>query len=236
MDVLSRIADPGRDLLGRVDATLLAAGAPPEAPIWPLLRRVGALPGDALEFAAGLDAVAMTDAADEFRVAAREFADRGTDLAGYVEGGHWTGTGAEAFARVWHGLAAHIGDGASPEQESLSGRLVAQASYLDSLASWIAELRAELASTLATCLTSAEAVTLHGTEVRGPAHDPAPVSPAAVAAAAAIGARVLGTVADALRAGHDLYDEWAPWLTELRYRAPADWGASGPASGTRVEL
>jgi hypothetical protein len=227
MDVLDHVAGPGRDLLGRVDAVLVAAGAPPEDPIWLPLRRVGALPGDALEFAVGLDAQGMTATSDELRLASREFADRRADLATDVDAAEWTGSGAEAFTAVWAALADHIGDGAAPDQPTLAGRLVAQASYLDSVARWVADLRAELAVTLATVLTSAEAVVLHG---------PQPATADAVRAASAIGTRVLSTVADALQTGYDLHDEWAPHLRELRYQPPADPGRTGPAGGTRVEI
>jgi len=47
MDLLDRVTGPAADLLARVDDGLLAEGAPAGHPIWPLLRRAGALPGDA---------------------------------------------------------------------------------------------------------------------------------------------------------------------------------------------
>src|SRR5262249_34949217 len=129
MDALDRVADAGRDLLARVDAALLAGGAPSEDPIWPLLRRVGALPGDALHFAAGLDPEPMTATASELRACSRAFAERREDLAAHVAAEHWTGAGADAFTATWRALADHIGAGVAPDEDSLSGRLLAQASY-----------------------------------------------------------------------------------------------------------
>lgn len=47
MDALDRLAEPGLDLLRRVDA-LIAAGVPEGHRVWPLLRRMQVLPGDAV--------------------------------------------------------------------------------------------------------------------------------------------------------------------------------------------
>src|SRR5688500_462112 len=97
MDVLDRVVAPARDLLRRVDATLAAAGAPADHPIWPLLRRVGSLPGDAFEFAAGFDADALAMAADDVR----RYAERYAELGERIEVGEWTGPAAATFAAHW---------------------------------------------------------------------------------------------------------------------------------------
>src|SRR5581483_7838900 len=80
MDALNQVAGAGRDLLARVDAALLAAGAPADAPIWPLLRRTGALPGEALEFVLSLNPEPMRSAGAELRGRAAEFAEQRAEL------------------------------------------------------------------------------------------------------------------------------------------------------------
>lgn len=245
MDALNRVSGAGRDLLVRVDAALVAAGAPDDSPIWPLLRRTGALPGEALEFALGLDAEPLRSAAAELRGRAAEFAEQRSELGGHAGQGVWQGAGAEAFAAQWQALAAYIGDGAAPDQPSLSGRLRGMSAYLDALAGWLGDLRDSLAVALAEALTSAEAVTLRGVAPLAPgglvgprvATEPDGGSASAVAqAAATVGAHVLAPVERALRAGHDLHDEWAPWLAELPYHPPAGLRAPGFTTTTRVEL
>jgi hypothetical protein len=265
MDALDRVVAPGRDLLGRVDAALVAAGAPPGDPIWPLLRRVGALPGDALEFAVGLDAEPMLSAAAELRSRSRDFGDRSIDLTARIGSRPWTGSGAETFTALWRALGSHIGDGAAADQPSITGRLLAMSSYLDSVAHWMTALRTKLAVAVASALISAEAVTLRaaapssslaslfdtpgfagaglggaglsGAGLSGAGLDGAGLSGGVVVrAAAAVGVRVLDVVVESLRAGHDLHDEWAPALSELPYRPPADTHVPVSSPITRVEL
>jgi hypothetical protein len=48
MDPFDRLAGPAGDLRRRVGESLAAGGAPEGHPIWPLLRRLRALPGEAL--------------------------------------------------------------------------------------------------------------------------------------------------------------------------------------------
>lgn len=237
MDALDRVATAGRDLLRRVDAALKATGAPAGDPLWPLLRSVGALPGDAFEFALGLDPEPLLAAAAELRVNAERYAERQTELAEHLGDRAWQGSGAEAFAAVWRALGAHIGDARAADEPSLTGRLLAVASYLDSVAAWASELRIEVALAVMAGLGSAEAVALRsGAPLTvGNLFDNV-AGPAVAQAASTIGARVLGVVADRLRAGHDLHDEWAPWLAELPYRSPADTGGAGFSPVTRVEL
>src|SRR5690349_23674276 len=110
MDALDVVLGPGRDLLGRVDATLTAAGAPAGSHLWELLRRTGALPGEALEFVAGLDPAPMEAAAEELRDRAAQFTHERSAVERVAAERPWEGSGADAFAAVWRALADHIGD------------------------------------------------------------------------------------------------------------------------------
>ena len=67
MDVLDRIHPAASALLDRIDATLIAAGAPPDHPVLPLLRRVGALPGDVVAQLAAVTADPLIAAGDALR-------------------------------------------------------------------------------------------------------------------------------------------------------------------------
>ncbi len=227
MDALDVVLGPGRDLLGRVDATLAAAGAPAGSPVWDLLRRTGALPGDALEFVAGLDPVPMLAAAEELRARAAEFTGERSAVEGVAADRPWEGSGADAFTAVWRTLADHIGDTVDAGEPTLAGRLAALASYVDGVAAWSGTLRGRLALAVADALASAEALVLKTAP---------PDGTAAGTAAAAVGATVLGPVADALRSGRDLHDTWTPSLAELTYRGAVSAGPSGFSSTTRVDL
>jgi hypothetical protein len=162
MDALERLSSVGADLLARVDAALAAGGAPADDPIWPLLRQVGALPADVLDFGLRLDHIALRSAATELRAVADRFARQPARLAADIGRSAWEGTGAEAFAAVWESLSEHIGEGTDPA--TVTGRLLATASYVDDLAGWAADLRHELAEAIARVATSAEAVTLRGSD------------------------------------------------------------------------
>ncbi|UWP83420.1 hypothetical protein Dfulv_03760 [Dactylosporangium fulvum] len=158
MDALERLSGVGGDLLRHVDAALVEGGAPADDQIWPLLRRVGALPGDALDFALRLDAPALRIAAGELRAIADRFAHERDRLTADVGRSAWEGTGAEAFAAVWRSLSVHIGPGTDPA--TICGRLLATASYVDGLVDWAVHLRGEMAEAVARAVSSAEAVTL----------------------------------------------------------------------------
>ncbi|MEV0130799.1 WXG100 family type VII secretion target [Dactylosporangium sp. NPDC050688] len=230
MDALERLASIGADLLHRVDGVLVAGGAPAGDPLWPLLRQVGALPGDALDFGLKLSPPALREAAARLRADAERFARRRERLAadlGAAAGG-WEGSGAEAFAARWQSLAGHIGDGSDPV--TIAGRLRATAAYADAVAGWAEGLRHELAEAVARVATSVEAVTIRGTRPDAP-------PPAAVLEAAArIGARVLQPVADAFDAARDLERRWSPELAELRYTEPTSTQSATTLPITRVTL
>jgi hypothetical protein len=220
MDILDRVLGVGRDLLSRVDAALVVSGAPADHPIWPLARRVGALPGDAAEAIAALRPEPLLGCAARLRSLTEGYADQRASLTTITEAGTWEGAGAEAFANQVRAFAAHLGSPA--DQDCLAGRLAATVSYVEDVAAWIGEARRTLARALATVMASAEAVRLHdGTD------EPA--------AAAAIGARLLEAAADAHAAGEAVRQRWAGRLDEVAYRPPAD---VPPPSGdtTRVTL
>ncbi|GAB3868891.1 WXG100 family type VII secretion target [Dactylosporangium cerinum] len=162
MDALDRLAGIGTDLLHRVDAVLIAGGAPAGDPLWPLLRQVGALPGDALEFGLKLTPGPLRTAAAQLRADADRFARRRDRLAADLgpAAATWEGSGAEAFRARWQSLAGHLGDGGDPA--TVTGRLRATASYAEALADWSDGLRTELAEAVARVTGSAEAVAIRG--------------------------------------------------------------------------
>ncbi|WP_326561362.1 hypothetical protein [Micromonospora sp. NBC_01796] len=207
MDPLDHLAGPGSDLLRRVDDLLAAAGAPDDHWIWPLLRRLGTLPGDALGEVVALRPAPLAAAGHAVRTLVREYDHARADLTG---GDPWQGAGAQAYAAHRDALAAYL-DG---DPESLTGRLEATAAYADAVDDWVAQSRHALARTLADVLGSAEAVAVvTGTD-----------SGTVALAAAEIGARVLATVTEAEARGTALLHQWAPDLTELPYRGPVDPG------------
>jgi hypothetical protein len=205
MDLLDRIHPASRDLLTRVDGTLLAAGAPDGHRIWPLLRRVGALPGEVVGQFAAVDPDALAASAAPLRDRAEGYSSAAASVPAVSA---WRGPAAEGFAAQWATLAAHL----AGDEETMAGRLLGTARLLDDVAGWLARGRRELAGALAECLGSAQAATLRTPPVPG-----APTTRAAVAAAD-IGARLLAAVADLVDDGQRTLDAWAGRLDELRYR------------------
>jgi uncharacterized protein YukE len=204
---------PGRDLLARVDDTLVAAGAPADHPLWTLLRRVGALPGEAADAIAALRPEPLEAAADEVRALAETYASESPDPDG------WTGTAARAYAARWRDLSGHLDDVAT--------RLAATGAHLTEVADWTRNARRALVAVLADALGSAEAVRLRASGT-GAFGDP---SAERVEAAARVGARVLDVVARTYDDGRALVDRWTGRLDELPYRPAADAGAA-PVAGT----
>ncbi|MGI5246923.1 hypothetical protein [Dactylosporangium sp. CA-139066] len=224
-DALDRLADIGDDLLGRVGGRLSQGGIPAGGPVWVLLRRVGALPADVLDYALTLDVEALRTAAADLHGVADRFGALPERLEAGVGRSAWEGAGAEAFGIVWHALVEHVGDGGDPA--TITGRLAATAAYLDALADWAAGFRRELAEIIARAAASAEAVAVLA----------ASAGPETAAAAARIAERVLESAAGALDAAEHLHARWGDRLAELEYEPPRV--PSGPAviSGvTRVNL
>jgi hypothetical protein len=218
MDVLDRVYPVARELLDRVDATLLAGGAPPDHPIWPLLRRLGALPGEIVAHLAAVPPDGLTGPGDALRQQAAGFRHRADEVPMPAA---WRGPAAEAYAVAWSGLSAHLA-GSGPD--TLAGRLTGTADYLDDVAAWLGRARRAVAGTVAECLGSAEAVTLRSA--------PADLTAAIARAAATIGAHVLATAAEVLDDGRTVHESWSGRLGELSYRPPAP----APASSAHLRL
>ena len=230
MDALDRIEPVARDLLARVDAALIAHGAPAEHGLWAQLRRVAAPPGDVVAFFVAADPGVLRRAAEALRARAAVLANVRLHVAG-----RWQGAAGESFAAHAAAMEAHLG--ADPMEthlgadtageQSIRGRWVATASYVEHVADWFAGGRAALARTLAEVLSSTQAVAVASCPVfTGDVADVAQFAATAVprealAAAADIGAHVLATAADLLADGHDLRSRWDGRLGEVAYRAPA---------------
>jgi len=209
MDALARLEPVARDLVHRVDTALVTLGAPADHPVWPLLRRLGVTPADAVRFVVETDPTPLraTAAALRDRAEAYEATELPADLP-------WRGAAGETYAEQAAGLRAHLGE--------LAGRLRATAAYADDVADWSARSRERLARALADVLTSAQAVTVRtGTS-------PAP-------AAADIGVRLLGAVAEAVAEGTDGHRRWASELGELPYEC-SPTGADPPRWNGTVEV
>jgi hypothetical protein len=198
-DALDRLVGPAGDLLSRVDATLARFGAPAWHPVWPLLRRLRALPGEAVGAFAVVEPAPLADAAAVLRPILQGYAEARATLPDRLD---WSGVAAEAFTGQWVALGAHL-DGGPPD---LCSRLAATVSYVDALADWLAEARSALARTLAKVLGSAEAV-----QVR---------TAADAVAAAGIAALVLAVLAEVHERGAQVRAEFGAELEELGYRPP----------------
>lgn len=222
MDPLDRLAEPGLDLLRRVDA-LLATGAPEGHRVWPLLRRMQVLPGAAVRSFLELSAAAFADAGRSVRQLVRGYDEASAALTEPVR---WSGAAATAFGEYRAALLRHLDDG----PESLVGRLESTAGYADAVAEWIEGSRRTLALTLADALGSAEAVAVVAA-TSAPAAAPTPAAapalvavsvphPAAEVGAAEIAARVLAVLSAAYDGAETLLRHWGPNLAESPWRAP----------------
>ena len=130
MDLLDRVMVPAADLLGHVDDLLTSHGAPPEHPVWALMRRVGALPGGALAQVAALDAERHPG-----RRAARSPHRPPTCRPRWPtcrRPSPATGVAATAYASRWADVSGQIAD----DHDGLAGRVTATASYLHDVADW----------------------------------------------------------------------------------------------------
>jgi len=203
MDLLDRVHPVAAPLLERVDTTLVTAGAPAEHAIWPLLRRLGALPGELVGYLASVPPGGLAGASDALRGHAAGYLHRIDEVPMPAA---WRGPAAEAYATAWSGLSAHLSGG----PDTLAGRLTDTASYLDEVAAWLGRARRAIAGTVAECLGSAEALAVR---VSGD-----------TVAAATIGAYVLATTAEVLDDGQALADRWSGRLGELTYRPPVASG------------
>ncbi len=158
MDLLDRIAVPARDLLARVDGALLAGGAPADHPIWPLLCRVGALPGELVAQLTDAPTGQLRSSADLLREYRRSYVD-GVDTMPGAAG--WRGRAADAFGAQWRSLATHLADG----PDSMAGRLLDTVSFVDDVAAWLSATRDAVGAAVVECLGSVEAVAIRGLPV-----------------------------------------------------------------------
>jgi hypothetical protein len=220
MDPLDRLAEPGLDLLARVD-TLLAGGAPEGHPLWSLLRRMQVLPGAAVRDFLDLQPAPLADAGHAVRQLVRGYDDTCALLADPVA---WSGPAAAGYDEARDALLQHLDRG----PESLVGRLESTAGYADALADWVAGSRLALARALADVLRSAEAVTVHAATRPG-----SEAGRAGGLAAAQIATRVLGVLGVAYDGAETLLRQWAPSLAETTWRdGPA--GAFQLGGATRI--
>jgi hypothetical protein len=213
MDALARLEPVARPLLWAVDAALDKLGAPPEHRLWPLLRRVGASPGDAVGVVAALQPDRLRPVAAGLREHAATY-----DSVSLPREVGWRGRAGASYAVRANALDAHLRANGTA---SLAGRLRATAGYVDDVADWQEHSRDRMARALGEILTSTQALTMTR-HLNGSA--PYLGSVQAVQASADIGARLLAEAAAVLDEGSAVQQRWAGSLSELTYAAPADVG------------
>ncbi|WFE50641.1 hypothetical protein [Micromonospora sp. WMMD1155] len=213
MDALDRLAEPGLDLLRRVDA-LIAAGVPEGHRVWPLLRRMQVLPGEAVRGFLDLHPAPLAGAGHAVRRLVRGYDDVSAALTDQVL---WSGPAATAYGQQRAALLHHLDEG----PDSLVGRLESTAGYADALADWVEGSRLALARTLADVLRSAETVAVVAATATGVSTRPGPIGPG-VADAAEIAARVLAVLCVAYDGAETLLRQWAPSLAEVSWRPPTE--------------
>jgi hypothetical protein len=205
-DALDHLARPAGELLARVDDVLARFGAAEDDPVWMLLRRVRALPGEAVTaLAPSLSAAPVAAAAAAVRERAGPYAAAQAALTTPVA---WEGPAGDAFAAHAQRLAGDLGEAA--DALAATGRLA------DEVAAWITRTRSRLAAVLADALGSAEAVSV----VLGMADAPR--------CAAAIATRVLAAIDEAVADGESLLHG------RRDIPAPPARGATPPASYERI--
>lgn len=200
-DRLDRLLEAAGPLLSRVDAVLAGIGAPEGHAVWPELRRVRLLPGDAVRAVGEMRPESIREAAPELRAEARAYAHVADALP---LAGAWTGEAAEAYEKARRRAAEQLNGG----PDSLGRRMEATADLAEALTTWMSRSREDLASTLMEILTSTEAVTLTG------GGDVAPDQQAR--AAAEVAAPLLRTVADGYDRGETLLLESTALQESLR--------------------
>ncbi len=152
MDALARVGPVARPLLDRVDAILADLGAPPDHEVWAALRRLGATPGQAAAFIDGLNPEPLWAAASMLH---RRASRCGELVVGEPVG--WSGPAGERFAAVVRTLDAQL----NPDSpDTVVGRIIATASFVDDVARWCVDARSRLARTLAEVLVCAQTVTV----------------------------------------------------------------------------
>lgn len=151
MDALAHLYRNTAGLLARADDTLARWGAPETHAVWQLLRRSGALPGDAVAGLSAWSPQPWREQAEELRRQA-ESAETAAVAAGGLRG--WEGAAGNTFQDAAARLRQDLG--------SWAAELRAQATHLDELAGCLAAGRSRTARALARVAGSAEAVLLTG--------------------------------------------------------------------------
>jgi hypothetical protein len=195
-------------LLARVDDVLARFGAAEDDPVWMLLRRVRALPGEAVTaLVPSLAAAPVAAVAVAVRERAGPYAGAQAALTAPVV---WEGPAGEAFTLHASRLTGDLGAAAD--------ELAATGSLADEVADWIRRTRSRLAAVLAGALGSAEAVAV----MLGMADAPR--------SATAIATRVLAAIDEAVTDGET--------VLHRRHTAgparPPTGGGMPPASYERI--
>lgn len=220
MDALARLYPVAHQLVAQVDLALATLGAPVEHPVWNLLRRLGATPGDIVGHLAVLRPEPLREAALALHAEAETY--RSVEVPVEVA---WSGAAAEVYQAHAAALAAHLGKvDAVTGDPSMIGRLAATAAYAEQAADWVQDARDRMARALADVLSSTQAVQLRGAPGSGGVDEltraPAGVPAATVLAAADIAVWLLAAAEEALVAGQDLHARFAGELGEVPFVAP----------------
>ncbi|MEU4419538.1 hypothetical protein AB0F81_02860 [Actinoplanes sp. NPDC024001] len=194
-DRLDQLVEAARPLLSRVDTVLSMVGAPEGHHVWPELRRVRLLPGDAVRAVCDLHPEAILESIPELRANVRAYADL-ADALPMSEA--WSGEAADAYEQARRRAAEHLNGG----PDSLSHRMEATANLADALAEWMTRARGDVAMALAEAMGSAEAVTLSAGSDLPPDEE--------ARAAANVAALLLQAIADSYDRGEALLDDSAP--------------------------
>jgi len=214
MDALARIEPVARPLIARVDTALSSLGAPPGHAVWPLLREIGATPGDVVGFVAALSPEQVRPVAARLRRIADGYGE-----AVPVAGVAWQGAAGAEYAGEVAALSAHLAD-------VLPEGVHATADCLELMADWQERSRRAMARALADVLVSSEAVTLRQEEARV---DRPPASRAGVLAAADISVHVLESARAIVREGADVRAAWSTAVAVRSYRSVPLAGSRGGA-------
>ncbi|WP_144123070.1 hypothetical protein [Catellatospora sichuanensis] len=149
MDALKHLNASTAGLLARVDESLARWGAPEGHPVWRLLRRTGALPGDVVSGLAGWSPEPWRQQAAALRGHAEAMAAIGGGLERLPS---WEGAAGDAYAASRQRI--------SREAWHRAARMRAEAAFHEELADVLAVGRARVARGLARVVGSAEAVAL----------------------------------------------------------------------------
>jgi len=219
--LLERLSSPAGDLMRRVDLVLSQVGAPGDHPVWPMVRRLGALPGAAFECLLGTPPQPLADAAEE--IVALGPAGLADELAAAGRDVEWSGPAYEAFAAQFAADIEHL--------RAMGRGAAATARYAADVADWWDRARRDLALTLVATLASTEAVRLRCCAAIAGSVLAGDVPREVVLAAADIGYLVLESVSASCDDAVALSTEG---LAEVPYR-PAD-GADPGGQTFRVAL